>query len=157
MGKRRKFTLYIRRNQFTQNDRRGLKKISLKLLFDAAINNPNLGYNYYLQKSRLYTVEKKYDSACKYLGFARIIQSSLTKNDAIVFSQAEQKVEVRQYLSAIKFPESEEDKQSIVRNFIIMRILLFLINAVQFIFRHRIRKKISLKESIDLEDLDKIV
>lgn len=126
MGKRRKFSLYIRRNQFTIQDRRGLKKISLKLLFDAAINNPNLGYNYYLQKSRLYTVEKKFDSACKYLGFARIMQGSL------------------------------KDKQSIVRNFIIMRILMFLINAVQFIFRQRIRRRISLKEYINLEDLEDV-
>lgn len=98
-------------------------------------------------------MKKKYDSACKYLCLGRIMRGSLTKNDAIAFSQAEQKVEVRQYLSEIKFPESEEDKQSIVRNFIIMRILLFLINAVQFIFRQRIRKKISLEEPINLEDL----
>jgi tetratricopeptide (TPR) repeat protein/DNA-binding CsgD family transcriptional regulator len=97
---------------------------------------------YALQKARLFKYQKRYDSAFAYLDTARRVVSKLNqRRDALVFSQAEQKVAVELHLSEIKLLESEKSKMVLVRNFIIVVILLVLIIAAQLIFRQQLKQK----------------
>src|SRR5438105_10431041 len=63
------------------------------------------------------------------------------RRDALVFSQAEQKVAVELHLSAIKLLESEKSKSVLLRNFIIVVILLVLVIAAQFMYRQLSKQK----------------
>ncbi|AEV99132.1 Tetratricopeptide TPR_1 repeat-containing protein [Niastella koreensis GR20-10] len=97
---------------------------------------------YALQKARLFKYQKRYDSAFAYLDTARRVVGKLNqRRDALVFSQAEQKVAVELHLSEIKLLESEKSKMVLVRNFIIVVILLVLIIAAQLIFRQQLKQK----------------
>ena len=97
---------------------------------------------YALQKARLFKYQKRYDSAFAYLDTARRVVSKLNqRRDALVFSQAEQKVAVELHLSEMKLLESEKSKMVLVRNFIIIVILLVLIIAAQLIFRQQSKQK----------------
>ena len=97
---------------------------------------------YALQKARLFKYLKRYDSAFAYLDTARRVVSKLNqRRDALVFSQAEQKVAVELHLSEMKLLESEKSKMTLERNFIIVVILLVLIIAAQLIFRQQLKQK----------------
>ncbi len=97
---------------------------------------------YALQKARLFKYLKRYDSAFAYLDTARRVVNKLNqRRDAVVFSQAEQKVAVELHLSEMKLLESEKSKMVLVRNFIIVVILLVLIIAAQLIFRQQLKQK----------------
>jgi tetratricopeptide (TPR) repeat protein/DNA-binding CsgD family transcriptional regulator len=97
---------------------------------------------YALQKARLFKYQKRYDSAFAYLDTARQVVIKLNqRRDALVFSQAEQKVAVELHLSEMKLLESEKSKMVLVRNFIIIVILLVLIIAAQLIFRQQLKQK----------------
>jgi tetratricopeptide (TPR) repeat protein len=97
---------------------------------------------YALQRARLFKLQKRYDSAFSYLDTARRIVNRLNRRrDALVFSQAEQKVAVELHLSEIKLLEIEKGKSLLVRNFIIVVILLVLVIAAQLIFRQQLKQK----------------
>lgn len=97
---------------------------------------------YALQRARLFKYIKRFDSAFFYLDTARRVVSKLNQHrDALVFSQAEQKVAVELHLSEIKLLESEKSKSELVRNFIIVVILLVLVIATQLIFRQQSKQK----------------
>jgi DNA-binding CsgD family transcriptional regulator len=97
---------------------------------------------YALQKARLFKYQKRYDSAFAYLDTARRVVSKLNqRRDALVFSQAEQKVAVELHLSEMKLLESEKGKMVLERNFITVVILLVLIIAAQLIFRQQLKQK----------------
>ncbi|THU39285.1 tetratricopeptide repeat protein [Niastella caeni] len=97
---------------------------------------------YALQKARLFKLLKRYDSAFVYLDTARRAVNKLEyRRDALVFSQAEQKVAVELHLSEMKLLESEKSKSELVRNFIIVVILLVLVIATQLIFRQQLKQK----------------
>jgi tetratricopeptide (TPR) repeat protein len=97
---------------------------------------------YALQRARLYKYQKQYDSAFAYLDTARRVANKLNqRRDALVFSQAEQKVAVELHLSEIKLLESEKSKSLLVRNFIIVVILLVLVIAAQLIFRQQLKQR----------------
>jgi DNA-binding CsgD family transcriptional regulator len=97
---------------------------------------------YALQKARLFKYLKQYDSAFVYLDTARRVTNKLNKRrDALVFSQAEQKVAVELHLSEMKLLESEKSKSLLVRNFIIVVILLVLVIAAQLIFRQQLKQR----------------
>jgi len=100
-------------------------------------------YVYYaLQTARLFKYLKRYDSAYFYLDTARRVVNRLNlRRDALIFSQAEQKVAVELHLAEIKLLESEKSKSVLVRNFIILVILLVLVIAAQLIFRQRLKQK----------------
>jgi DNA-binding CsgD family transcriptional regulator len=85
---------------------------------------------------------KRYDSAFAYLDTARRVANKLNqRRDALVFSQAEQKVAVELHLSEIRLLESEKSKSLLVRNFIIVVILLVLVIAAQLIFRQQLKQR----------------
>jgi tetratricopeptide (TPR) repeat protein len=97
---------------------------------------------YALQRARLFKYLKRYDSAFAYLDTARHVVNKLNKRrDALVFSQAEQKVAVELHLSEMKLLESEKSKSELVRNFIIIVIMLVLVIATQLIFRQQLKQK----------------
>ncbi|HEY8896066.1 MAG TPA: tetratricopeptide repeat protein, partial [Niastella sp.] len=97
---------------------------------------------YALQKARLFKYEKRYDSAFAFLDTARRLVNKINqRRDALVFSQAEQKVAVELHLSEIRLLESEKGKMVLVRNFIIVVILLVLVIASQLIFRQQLKQK----------------
>jgi DNA-binding CsgD family transcriptional regulator len=97
---------------------------------------------YALQKARLFKFLNRYDSAFAYLDTARRVVNKLNqRRDALVFSQAEQKVAVELHLSEMKLLESEKSKSVLVRNFIIVVILLVLVIAAQLIFRQQLKQK----------------
>ena len=97
---------------------------------------------YALQRARLFKYLKRYDSAFSYLDTARRVAFKLNqRRDALVFSQAEQKVAIELHLSEIKLLESEKSKSLILRNFIIVVILLVLVIAAQLIFRQQLKQK----------------
>lgn len=97
---------------------------------------------YALQRARLFRLQKRYDSAFAYLDTARRVVNKLNRRrDALVFSQAEQKVVVELHLSEIKLLEIEKGKSLLVRNFIIVVILLVLIIAAQLIFRQQLKQR----------------
>lgn len=97
---------------------------------------------YALLRARLFKYLKRYDSAFSYLDTARRVTYKLNqRRDALVFSQAEQKVAVELHLSEIKLLESEKSKSLLLRNFIIVIILLVLVIAAQLIFRQQLKQK----------------
>jgi tetratricopeptide (TPR) repeat protein/DNA-binding CsgD family transcriptional regulator len=97
---------------------------------------------YALQKARLFKNLKRYDSAFAYLDTARRVVNKLNqRRDALVFSQAEQKVAVELHLSEIKLLESENSKIVLVRNFIILVTLLVMVIAAQLLFRQQLKQK----------------
>jgi tetratricopeptide (TPR) repeat protein/DNA-binding CsgD family transcriptional regulator len=97
---------------------------------------------YALQRARLFKYLKRYDSAFAYLDTARRVTYKLNqRRDALVFSQAEQKVAVELHLSEIKLLESEKSRSLLLRNFIIVVILLVLVIAAQLIFRQQLKQK----------------
>lgn len=97
---------------------------------------------YALQRARLFKLQKRYDSAFAYLDTARRVVNKLNRRrDALVFSQAEQKVVVELHLSEIKLLEIEKSKSLLVRNFIIVVILLVLVIAAQLIFRQQLKQR----------------
>jgi tetratricopeptide (TPR) repeat protein len=97
---------------------------------------------YALQRARLFKLLKRYDSAYAYLDTARRVVSKLnTRRDALVFSQAEQKVAVELHLSEMKLLESEKSKSELIRNFIIVVTMLVLVIAAQLIFRQQLKQK----------------
>jgi len=97
---------------------------------------------YALQKARLFKYEKRYDSAFAFLDTARRLVNKINqRRDALVFSQAEQKVAVELHLSEIRLLESEKGKMVLVRNFIIVVILLVLVIAAQLIFRQQLKQR----------------
>jgi tetratricopeptide (TPR) repeat protein len=103
-------------------------------------NRPFVYYS--LLKAKLFKLQKRYDSAYAYLDTARRVVNKLNqRRDALVFSQAEQKVAVELHLSEIKLLESEKSKSLLVRNFIIIVILLVLVIAAQLIFRQQLKQK----------------
>jgi DNA-binding CsgD family transcriptional regulator len=103
-------------------------------------NRPFVYYS--LLKAKLFKLQKRYDSAYAYLDTARRVVNKLNqRRDALVFSQAEQKVAVELHLSEIKLLESEKSKSLLVRNFIIVVILLVLVIAAQLIFRQQLKQK----------------
>ncbi|OQP58261.1 hypothetical protein A3860_08045 [Niastella vici] len=97
---------------------------------------------YALQRARLFKYIKRFDSAFFYLDTARRVVNKLNQHrDALIFSQAEQKVAVELHLSEIKLLESEKSKSELLRNFIIVVILLVLVIAAQLIFRQQLKQK----------------
>ena len=97
---------------------------------------------YALQRARLFKLQKRYDSAFSYLDTARRVVNKLNRRrDALVFSQAEQKVAVELHLAEIQLLEIEKGKSLLVRNFIIVVILLVLVIAAQLIFRQQLKQK----------------
>ena len=127
-------------------DKHFIQAASLKLAEASDVltrQNDRRPFVYYaLQKARLFKFQKRYDSAFAYLDTARRVMSKLNqRRDALVFSQAEQKVAVELHLSEVKLLESEKSKMALVRNFIIVVSLLVLIIAAQFIFRQQLTQK----------------
>lgn len=97
---------------------------------------------YALKKARLFKHQGRFDSAFAYLDTARKLQNEIRdKQNAMVFTQAEQKVAIEQHLSEMKLLASEKSKSVLLRNFIIVVILLCLIIAAQFIFRLQVKHK----------------
>src|SRR5439155_18267471 len=91
---------------------------------------------------KLFKLQNRYDSAFAYLDTARKLMYKINqRRDALVFSQAEQKVAVELHLSAIKLLESEKSKSVLLRNFIIVVILLVLVIAAQFMYRQLSKQK----------------
>lgn len=105
-------------------------------------NAPRTYVYYALKKAKLFKRLKRYDSAFVYLDTARRLQHEIReKQDAMVFTQAEQKVAVEKHLYDMKLLASEKSKSLLVRNFIIVVILLCLIIAGQFIYRLQVKQK----------------
>lgn len=97
---------------------------------------------YALKKAKLFKHQGRFDSAFSYLDTARKLQNEIRdKQNAMVFTQAEQKVAIEQHLSEMKLLASEKSKSVLLRNFIIVVILLCLIIAAQFYFRLQVKHK----------------
>lgn len=127
-------------------DKRQLNDAAVKLdeARDVISRQPDVRpFVYYaLQRARLFKYLKRYDSAFSYLDTARRVAYKLNqRRDALVFSQAEQKVAIELHLSEIKLLESEKSKSLLLRNFIIVVILLVLVIAAQLIFRQQLKQK----------------
>ncbi|KAI9459570.1 Tetratricopeptide TPR_1 repeat-containing protein [Russula earlei] len=97
---------------------------------------------YYNVMVRLCKAQKNYYAALAYVDSTNALQSEIIKrNDAIIFNQAEQKVELEKHLVDIKLLESEADKKMLIKNFIIVSVILLLIIAIQFLFRLYLKRK----------------
>lgn len=98
--------------------------------------------SYYIIRGRLSKAQKNYQGALEYLDSANLLQAEIAKrNDAIVFTQAEQKVALEKHLADIKLLESEAGKKMLTKNFIILSVILLLIIAIQFLFRLYLKRK----------------
>jgi len=99
-------------------------------------------YGYYLTRSRLRQAQAKYTEALLYLDSAKILQGELAeRNNLIILSQAEQKVELEKHLADIRLLESEAAQKILVRNFVIISIILLLVIAIQFGYRLQHNRK----------------
>ena len=90
----------------------------------------------------LYKKQHQYEQAVIYLDSARQLEELVSaRNNSIVMSQAEQKVQLETHLADIKLLESESGKQLLLRNSLIVTVLLMLVIAIQFGVRMRLKHK----------------
>ncbi len=98
--------------------------------------------SYSLKKAKLCRAKNDLNCAYAYLDSARTLQEEITKKkDAIVFSQAEQKMIIEQHLANMAVVDSENSKKLLLRNSVIVFVLLLLVIAGQFILKQQLKHR----------------
>jgi len=97
---------------------------------------------YYSIKYKLKNAQSSYKEAIICLDSAKIVKAEMEKrNNAIIVSRAEQKVQLEKHLAEIKLLESKTTQKILIRNFVIVSVILLLLIAVQFGYRLQKKRK----------------